>query len=152
MYRDETKNLIELMNLKDYSLITHLGPINNVEYEISGSTNVYFTWDISTSKNSILYLGSLRLTKSMISGLTTSQYYYFRFNWTHKINSINYKAYPIWADNTNVRNADNPYIPYIDEQSVVYMGYSEVSASSAGLNGVYIIILFIPSSYSSFFS
>lgn len=151
MYRDETKNLIELMNLKDYSLISYLDPITSPEYEVSGS-NVMFTWNIDTSKNSILYLCNFRLPLGMMSGLTISQYYYFRFNRTHKINSINYKSYPIWADSTNVRNADNPYIPYIDGQSVVYYGYSNVSASSAGLSNRHIIILFIPSSYSSFFS
>lgn len=150
MYRDETKNLIELMNLKDYSLIRHLGDIKNPEYRASG-TNVFFTFDITLSVKTILWLGTLTLSYAMLSGLSTSQTYYFRFNQTHKINSINYNAYPIWADNTNIRNADNPYIPRIDNQSVIYKGYSNLSASSAGLSGLNIGLLFIPLSYSSFF-
>lgn len=151
MYRDETKNLLKLINFEGFSIISHLGPINNPEYSFS-SSNVFFSWNIDTSKKSILYLGSLRLSGNMISGLTTSQYYYFRFNGSNKINSISYKSYPIWADNTNLRNEDNPYIPYIDENSVIYKGYSNLSASSAGLSGRNIILLFIPSSYNSFFS
>lgn len=151
MYRDETKNLMELMNLKDYSIIWHLGEINNPEYSVS-SSNIRFTFNITSGVNSILYLCSISLSNSMISGLSTSQTYYFRFNQTHKINSINYNAYPIWADNTNLRgNTENPYIPRIDNQSVIYTGYSNLSASSAGLSGLNIVLLFIPISYSSFF-
>lgn len=150
MYRDETKNLMELMNLKDYSIIWHLGEIDNPEYSVSTS-NIRFTFNITSGVNSILYLCSISLSRSMINELSTSQYYYLRFNLIHKINSVNYKAYPIWTDSPNVSNANNPYIPYIDEQSVVYRGYSNLTAISAGLLNLRTILLFIPVTYSSFF-
>ena len=152
MYRDETKNLLKLINLEDFSIISYLGEIRNPEYSVTGS-NIYFKLNLTPSVKSIFYLGYVTVSSDMISGLPTTQNYYFRFERPNYIDWYTYKVYPIWADNTNVRNAENPYIPSIEGESVIYTGYSKLSASSAGLEGRNITLLFIPNElYDMFFS
>ena len=152
MYRDETKNLLRLINLEDFSIIHYLDEIRNPEYSVTGS-NIYFRFNLTPSVKSIFYLGYVTVSSDMISGLPTTQNYYFRFERPHYIDNYNYKVYPIWADNTNVSNAENPYIPSIEGESVIYKGYSRLSASSAGLEGRNITVLFVPYQlYDKFFS